>query len=223
MGPTLGGDPDRDPFAENDEKEPSTPMFSNLTRWDARIPVTPLARMADCKWLLRNSGVDLDEDDYAIVHEDSSTLYVLGDKTAQELVEGIVRYTDRFPPRLIEANLQLIETAAKPTLESLKNKPTLLAQATTIALPGQSSTLTLGPMHLDLEVQIDSNDSLVEARFLFQLAEGEEEPSFSIKSGLNLESGIPQIVQSTFTEGKWQSLIMTATIQFPWERASLEK
>ncbi|YCM42446.1 hypothetical protein V2O64_14135 [Verrucomicrobiaceae bacterium 227] len=223
MGSTLSGDLDRDPFAETDENKPSTPVFSNLTQWDARIPVAPLARMEDCKWLLRNSGVDLDDNDYAIFHEDSSTLYVLGNKTAQELVEGIVRHTDSSPPRIIETNFQLIETAAKPTLESLKNKPTLLAQATTIVLPGQSSTLTLGPMHLNLEAQIDSNDSLVEARFLFQLAEGKEEPSFYLKSGMLFESGIPQIIQSTFTEGNWQSLIMTATIQSPWERVPLKK
>lgn len=223
MDTTWSGDQDRDPFAEADENKPSSPMLPYLTNWDARIPVTPLALMVDCKQLFRNSGVELDDNDYAIFHDDSSTLYVLGDRTAHELVEGITHSGCSLPPRFIEANLQLIETVAKPTLESLKNKPTLLAQATTIVLPGQSSTLTLGPMHLDLEVQIDSNDSLVEARFLFQLAEGEEEPSFSIKSGLNLESGIPQIVQSTFTEGKWQSLIMTATIQSPWERASLKK
>ena len=220
---TPSKDWDGDPFAESDESKPSVSMFPNLTQWDPRIPATPIARMADCKWLLRNSGVDLDEDDYAIVHEDSNTLYVLGNRTAHDLVEGITSSCGSHTPRIIETNFQLIETAAKPTLESLKNKPTLLAQATTITLPGQSSTLTLGPMHLDLEAQIDANDSLVEARYFFQLAEGVEDPSFSIKSGLTLESGIPQIIQSTFTAGKWQSLIITTTIQSPWERASLEK
>ena len=212
-----------DPFASNDQDTNETDGFIYLKRWDPRIPSAPGDRIADCKQLLEDSGVLFDDSDFAALSLETYTLFVLASRESLEFVELIIHAGCSHPPRLIKANLQLIETSEKPTLESLKNKHSVLAQASIITLPGDASTLALGPMHFDLEARFGANDSLIETRLAFQLAEEDEEPSFSLKTGLFFETGIPQIIQSTFNEGKWQSVIATFTIQSPWERASLDK
>lgn len=212
---------EEDPFSEHSGDRPTTHGLTYLTDWDPRIPAPPLASMVNFKWLLANTGVEFDNEDYAILNEKTDTLYVLANKAAHELTEGITRSHVHLP-RLIKADFQLIETAEKPSLKTLTNEPTVLAKTSTITLPGQTSTTILGAMQLELEAQIDANDSLIEARHIFQLVEGDHEPTFYHRSGLVYESGVPQIIQTTYLDGKWQSLVVTATSQSPFD-SILEK
>ncbi len=204
---------DPDPFGGGAEATPEEIDYKYLKNRDPRIPASPTDRVIDITDLLAKNGVGLQHGEFAAFNLETDTLFVLAKPITNELIQGIVTPVGSWGNlRSITTQIKLIESSVKPTPQSLgKEDQTTLFQTAIDALPGQSSSLILGPLHLDLEAQIDANDSIIESRLELTEKSGKE-TTLQFKSGLTLETGIPQIVQSTFVNGKWQSLVVTGTV-----------
>lgn len=188
---------------------------------DPRIPAWPSDRLFDLKDLLKRNGVSIKPSDFAVLNIETDTLYVLADPLEVELVEGIVMPVGSWGmERYISVKLEHVESSTKPTTLTLDpNDHKILAQLSTAVLPGATGSLTLGSHHLDIESQIDADDRLIESFLTFQI-KPKRKPTLLLKSRLFHRTGVPNVVQSTFQNGKWRSLILTAKIEDPRDPSS---
>lgn len=205
-------EPAEDPFG-SDEPRGDESQYVYLKKRDPRIPASSTDRVLDLRKPLIQMGVGFKENEFAVFNMETDTLYLLTEPLNQELAAGIVIPIGSWGShRSISIEAHLIESKIKPTADLLeKLEKTTLSKNALESLPGLSNTLVLGPIRFDLEAQIDADDSILEARFELTRKEGKE-TTFETKTAVTLEVGVPQVVQSTFTDGKWRSLIVTGTI-----------
>ena len=204
---------DSDPFEETDAPE-GDHEHKFVGNPDPRIPALPTDRLIDVKNLLMKHGVSFQKSDFAILIPACSTLYVLNSPLNVELVDEITMAVGSWGmERIILTDLQVIESSQKLTVDSLETiDHQIVARISTAALPGHNSTMILGPLHLEIESVTDSKDFQIESRLTFQIKD-KKEPSLLLKSQLLQENGIPQIVQSSFNDGTWKTLVLTSTIK----------
>lgn len=204
--------PAEDPFGA-DEPQVDGSQYVYLKKRDPRVPASSTDRVLDLRKPLANMGVGFKENEFAVFNMETDTLYLLAEPLNQDLTAAIVTPAGSWGShRSISIEAHLIESKIKPTADLLdKQEKTTLSRNALETLPGQSNTLILGPIHFDVEAQIDANDSIIEARFELTRREGKE-TTFETKTAVTLEVGVPQVVQSTFADGKWRSLIITGTI-----------
>lgn len=204
--------PSSDPFGE-DERPRKETHYKYVKNQDPRIPSWPTDRIVDLREILKKNGIALKPSDFAAFNQETDTLFVLTDLLNQEFVGGITIAAGSGGDRhSIATDIKLIESPDKLTADTLgKEDQNSLFQIATEAYPGQPATLIHGSIQLDIESQIEPNDTTVESRLELQVT-GDEQITFQFKNGITFKSGISQIVQSTFVNGKWQFLVVTSTV-----------
>ena len=154
----------------------------------------------DIEFFLKQNGISFREGDFAFYSKLRGMIYAKLSVISQELLKGIVICGEPDSPRMIRFDFEQVD-----------GKGTILQKLGGLALPGQTATVSLGEdLKVELEAQIDANDSIVETRFKLTESGGDlERPS--LQTGVVLQNGISSVVQTAFS-GERKSWRLTATI-----------
>lgn len=160
--------------------------------------------------LLMRNGVGFEEGDRVLFYEESLILEVISNRMTMELVEGIISAGQSQSMRMIRGSYVLVESKVKLTEAMILNGELRIREKVNcFGLPGQMSKVALGKKRsvLEMEAQIDSEDSVVEVRYELKSKIGGD-----VKSGGVFQVDRPVIVQQAKVGKKWRAWVLTASI-----------
>jgi len=160
--------------------------------------------------LLQKNGVNFGEGDWAVLYEKSSILEVVAGPNEMELIDGIIDTGHPVTMRIIRLCFGLVESNDKLTRASLKAGDFRIRQKVShYPIAGQLSELRLGRnrMSMEVEAQIETWDTLVEARYTLESKVGG-----ALKACGMFQVDQPVIVQQMKVGKNWRAWVLTASI-----------
>ena len=211
-----------DPFADSEEGVEETEQGirrEELIEADAGISIPRKTgdRIVNFRPRLEVQGIQFGEEDYAAYNAETKQLVAVLSEVQAELLDAVCRAASYTLPTLIETTFTIFEADQDFRVDELSRKDVkMISRLGGVSRPGDSSRshLSLGAEVFDAEfgTNIGASDITIDLMPRVRQSLGKK-VELALESSLTLKSGIPQIAQKFYQDGKWKALVIDARVR----------